>query len=164
MNNLQWNLTQNTKIFFQEDTSTFQNVCKMVTILIRPQWVNYFDITNTDSSKWKKNIIMRHINTLRLRWHEQHFADNIFKCIFSNKNVWIAIRIWLKIVHKGPINNIPALVHIMAWHRPGHKPLSEPMMVSLPASLGLNELNWITPETNQLSFQLWKGNFVNWRW
>ena len=34
----------------------------------------------------------------------------------------------------------------MAWSRPGDKPLSEPMMVSLPthiyASLGLNELRW----------------------
>ena len=28
-------------------------------------------------------------------------------------------------------HNIPALVQIMAWRRPGDKPLSEPMMVSL---------------------------------
>ena len=32
---------------------------------------------------------------------------------------------------KGPINNIPALVHIMARHWLGDKPLSEPMIVSL---------------------------------
>ena len=38
----------------------------------------------------------------------------------------------LKFVPKGPINNIPALVQIMAWRRPGDKPLSEPMMVRLP--------------------------------
>ena len=31
----------------------------------------------------------------------------------------------------GPINNIPALVQIMAWCRPGDKSLSEPMMVIL---------------------------------
>ena len=31
----------------------------------------------------------------------------------------------------GPINQIPALVQIMAWRRPGNKPLFEPMMVSL---------------------------------
>ena len=42
-----------------------------------------------------------------------------------------AIKISLKFVPKGPINNIPALVQIMAWRRPGDKPLSEPMMVSL---------------------------------
>ena len=28
----------------------------------------------------------------------------------------------------GPINDIPTLVQIMAWRRPGDKPLSEPMM------------------------------------
>ena len=32
---------------------------------------------------------------------------------------------------KGSTNNIPALVQIMAWCRPGDKALSEPMMVSL---------------------------------
>ena len=71
------------------------------------------------------------VNTLRLRQNGRHFADNIFNCIFSNKNVWISINISLKIVPKGQINNIPAMVQIMAWHRPGDKPLSEPMMVSL---------------------------------
>ena len=35
-----------------------------------------------------------------------------------------------KFVPKGPINNISALVQIMAWHKLGDKPLSEPMMVS----------------------------------
>ena len=37
----------------------------------------------------------------------------------------------LKFVPRGPINNIPALVQIMAWRQPGDKPLSEPMLVSL---------------------------------
>ena len=40
----------------------------------------------------------------------RHFADNILKCIFLNENVWIRIEISLKFVHKGPIDNIPALV------------------------------------------------------
>ena len=44
----------------------------------------------------------------------------------------------------GLINNIRALVQIMAWRRPGDKPLPESMMVSLRtriySSLGLNEL------------------------
>ena len=31
---------------------------------------------------------------------------------------------------EGPISNIPALVEIMAWHHPGDKPLSKPLMVS----------------------------------
>ena len=82
-------------------------------------------------------------NSLRPRQNRRHFADDIFKCIFLNENIWIAIKISLKFVPKGPINNISALVQIMAWRRPGDKPLSEPMMVILPtqnASLGLDEL------------------------
>ena len=59
------------------------------------------------------------------------FPDDIFKCIFLNENVWILIEISLKFVPKDPTNNIQALVQIMAWRRPGAKPLSEPMMVSL---------------------------------
>ena len=52
----------------------------------------------------------------------------IFKCIFLNENIWIWIKNSLKFVPKGPINNIPALVQIMAWRRPGDKTLSEPML------------------------------------
>ena len=47
-------------------------------------------------------------NTLRLRQNGRHFADNIFKCIVLNENVWIVIKISLKFVPKGPNNNIPA--------------------------------------------------------
>ena len=55
----------------------------------------------------------------------------IFQCIFLNENVSISIQISLKFVPKGPINNIPALVQIMAGRRPGDKPLSEPVMIRL---------------------------------
>ena len=74
-------------------------------------------------------------NTLRPRQNGWHFADDIFKRIFFNKNVWISIKISLKFVSKGLINNIPALVQIMAWRRPGAKPLSEAMMVNLPTHI-----------------------------
>ena len=40
----------------------------------------------------------------------RHSADDIFKCIFFNENVWIPIKISLKFVPKGSINNIPVLV------------------------------------------------------
>ena len=49
------------------------------------------------------------ITTLRPRQNCRHFADEF--------------------VPKGPINNIPALVQIMAWRRSVDKPLSESMMV-----------------------------------
>ena len=72
------------------------------------------------------------INILRLRKNGRHFTDAIFKCIFLNENVWVHIGFSLKFVPNGPINNIPALVQIMAWRCPGDKPLSDPLMVSLP--------------------------------
>ena len=75
------------------------------------------------------------INTLRPRQNGRHFADDIFKCTFLNENALIPIKISLKFVPKSSINNIPALVQIMAWRRPGDKPLSEPMMVSLPTHI-----------------------------
>ena len=71
------------------------------------------------------------VNSLRQRVNRRPFADDIFKCIFLNENEWILPRISLKFVPKVRINNIPALVQIMAWHWPGDKPLAEPMMVSL---------------------------------
>ena len=72
------------------------------------------------------------INTLRPSSRQDGlFPDDIFKSIFFNENVQILIKISLAFVHKAPINNTPALVQIMAWRRPGDKPLSEPMMVSL---------------------------------
>ena len=45
----------------------------------------------------------------RPRRNRRHFADDIFKCIFLNENVLISIKISLKFVPKGQINNIPAL-------------------------------------------------------
>ena len=72
------------------------------------------------------------INTSRPKRNGQHFADDIIKRIFFSENIWISIKISLKFVPEGPINNILALVKIMALRRPGDKPLSEPMVVSLP--------------------------------
>ena len=83
------------------------------------------------------------INTLRPRQNGRHFADDMLKCIFLNENVWTPIEISLKFVPKGSINNNPALFQIMAWRRPGDKPLSEPMMIY--ASLGLDELSLYAP-------------------
>ena len=71
------------------------------------------------------------LNTLRPKQHGCHFTDDTFNRIFLNEHVRIAIAISLKFVPEGPNNNIPALVQIMAWRRPGDKPLSEPMMVRL---------------------------------
>ena len=72
-----------------------------------------------------------HALTQRLRQNSRHFPDDSFKRISLNENVWISIEVSLKFVPNGTVNNIPGLGQIMAWPRPGNKPLSEPMMVSL---------------------------------
>ena len=45
-----------------------------------------------------------------------------------NDKFCILIKISLKFVPRGPIDNNLALVQIMAWRRIGDKPLSEPML------------------------------------
>ena len=85
----------------------------------------------------------RGLNILRPRQNCHHFPDNIFKCIFLNKNGRISIKISLKFVPKVPINNIAALVQIMAWHRPGDKLLSESMTVSLLTHICITRPQWV---------------------
>ena len=43
----------------------------------------------------------------------------------------------------GPINSFPALVQIMAWRRPGDKPLSEPMLVCLLTHICITWPQWV---------------------
>ena len=83
--------------------------------------------TNVNQDLWCYIALLCYyelINKLRLRRKRRQFADDIFKCIFLNENVWIWIKISMKFISKGPIYNISALVQIMAWHQPGDKPLS----------------------------------------
>ena len=84
-----------------------------------------------------------YLNTLRRLQYGHHFPDDIFKCICLNENVWISLNIILKFVPKVQLNNIPALVQIMAWHRPGDKPLSEPKMESLLMHICFTRPQWV---------------------
>ena len=87
------------------------------------------------------------LNTLRPKQNGQPFPDDLFKLIFVNENVWTSIEISQKFVHEGPINNIPALVEKMASRRPGDKPLSEPMTVSLLTHICVTRPQWVnTPD------------------
>ena len=83
------------------------------------------------------------VNTLRPKQNGRHFPDHIFKCISLNENVLISIKISLNFVPRGPINNIPALVQIMAWRQPGDMPLSEPMMVCLLTHICVTQPQWV---------------------
>ena len=83
------------------------------------------------------------INTLRPRQYGRYFADDIFKCIFLNENVWIWLKISLKFVPKFRTNNIPTLVQIMAWRRPGDKPIPGPMTVCLLTRICVIRPQWV---------------------
>ena len=100
-----------------------------------------------DNFLWLLNTEMGqlpgYVNTLRPRQNGRHFADDIFKCIFLNENVWIPIEISLKFVSKGSINNDAALFQIMAWRRPVDKQLSEPMTVSSQTHICVTRPQWV---------------------
>ena len=93
------------------------------------------------------------VNTLRPRQNGRHFPDEIFKCIFLNENVLVSIKISLKFIPKGPINNIPALVQTMAWRRPGDRPLYEPMMI-----ISLTHICVARPQSVNLRMKITPGN------
>ena len=93
--------------------------------------INYVTAPLKSSIHESKSKKPCHLNTLRPKQNGCNFTDNILKCIFLNENMWISICISLKFVPKVRINNITALVQIMAWRRLGDKPLSESMVVSL---------------------------------
>ena len=94
-------------------------------------------------------------NTLRPRQNERHFPDAIFKCISLNENVQISLTISLKFVPKVRISNIPSLVQIMAWRRPGDKSLSEPMMVYLLTHICVTRPQWVNDNTYDILAILW---------
>ena len=126
---LLWNLNQSTNVSFT----------KMHLVISSAKWRTYFprgdDLTlRVNHAVRYSRVQIQYIwntDTLRPRQNGCHFPDDIFKCIFLNESIWISIEISLKFVPKGPISNIPALGKIMAWRRPGDKPLSEPMLVCL---------------------------------
>ena len=81
------------------------------------------------------NHLLSELNTLWPKQNGCHLRGDTFKRIFFNENVIISIEISLKFVAKGPTSNIPALVEIMTWRRPGDKPLCQPMLVRLPTHI-----------------------------
>ena len=72
----------------------------------------------------------------------------IFQTTSSNAFSWMKmyefrVKISIKFVPKGPINNIPALLQIMAWRRTDNKPLSEPLIVSILAHISVTRPQWV---------------------
>ena len=122
--------------------------CHMSSLMIaHHSWC--YHKTRQQTITWTKvnpYLCLHVINTLRLRQNGQHFADDTLKRIFFNENVWISIIISLMFVPKGLIYNIPALVQIMAWCRPGDKPLSEAMMIYLLTHICVTWPQWVNSE------------------
>ena len=83
------------------------------------------------------------LNTFRPRPNGRHFPENTFKLIFLYQNGCILIRISFKFVPTCPIEYNPTLVLIMAWRRPGDKPLSEPLIVRLPTHICVIRPQWV---------------------
>ena len=79
--------------------------------------------------------------------------DPIFQTTFSNGFSGIKMYEFRLQFHwsMGPISNITALVLIMAWHRPGNKPLSEKIMVSLLMHICITRPQWVNPKVGNTS-------------
>ena len=97
---------------------------------------------------WIIIVYIINIQRLLIHWGRDEI-DAISKTTFlnafsgRNENVWTSLKISLKLVPKVQINNIPALVQVMAWRRPGDKPLSEPMMVNLLTQICASWPQWV---------------------
>ena len=98
------------------------------------------------------------------------FCRRHFQVHFLNDNVWIWIKVSLKSVPKSPVNNIPALVWIMAWCRPGDKALSEPFMVSLPTHICYTRPLIVpcqrhnTPYKSKFNDSVWRQLWIMFLW
>ena len=95
-------------------------------------WPMWGDSTSHDGFP-PQRVINAELRCLT-HWSREEI-DEISQMIFLNAFSWMKYmnfdKISLEFVPKGPIKSITVLVHIMVWHRPGDKPLSEPMMVRL---------------------------------
>ena len=83
-------------------------------------------------------IVTPMLNGPNLMKFRRHFRIHFFK-----ENIWISLNISLKCVLKVPIDNIPALVQIMAWSRTGQSYYMNQWCLvywGIYSSLGLNEL------------------------
>ena len=66
------------------------------------------------------------------------FFRRHFQLDFWIENVWISLQISLTFVHKGPVNNSPALVQMIYRRRPGDKSMPKRMMVRVLTHIWVN--------------------------
>ena len=88
--------------------------------------VSYFRLLTFSEASFE-TILYHTTRLIIINVKDKHCPDDVFNWIIFNE----IIKISLKFVPWGPLNDIPAMVQIMIWHRPADKSLSDPMMVSL---------------------------------
>ena len=86
---------------------------------------------------WKQSIYL--FNTLRPRQNGRRFPDDIFKCIFFNENYEFRLKFHCSLFLGAQLT----MVQVIAWYRPRDKPLSEPMIISLPAHICVTRPQWV---------------------
>ena len=132
-NKFQWNAIENATVLCQKVFCNYnlQNGAH----LSRPKFVTNYS-PSSNRSNIKPNAQLTH-------WGRGKMAA-IFQTTFQMHFLeWKLIDISLKFVPKGPVDNIPALVQIMAWRRPGDKSLSEPMVVCSPTHICVTRPQWV---------------------
>ena len=87
------------------------------------------------------------LDSILTHWGRDKMVD-ISQTTFSYEFSWMKmyefrLKFHWSLFLRDPINNIPSLVQIMAWRRPGDKPLSEPMMVRLPTHIYVTRPQWV---------------------
>ena len=86
------------------------------------------------------------ISSAITHWGRNNIAailQTIFSYAFFFETVRISLSISPKFVSENRINNIPALFQLMSWRRPGDKPLSGPMRVSLVTHICVTWPQWV---------------------
>ena len=80
-------------------------------------YIYTYTYVHTHFTKFQLMVILTLINSSPPWQNGRHFADDIIVCTLMNENFSILIRISMRFVPKGLINNYSALVQIMAWCR-----------------------------------------------
>ena len=153
-NNINWTVTIFTqKIImgdicaeFQEDVSNMREVIEQKCLLTETDmfshqlWWDGLQLNCCHATEQCVHIFVCYLTD----WGRDKMAV-IFQTSFSKTFSWmkILIKISVKFVPKDQINNIPTLVQIMAWRRPGNKPLSELMMVRLLMHICVTWPQWV---------------------
>ena len=118
----------------------YSGTCIMKHQVVSPVTVVHYSSMFSSIFIFHNLVINVSINTLRPRQNGRHFADDIFKCIFLNENVWIPIKISLSLFLR------VQLTISQHWFRlwlGADQPLSGPMMVRLPTHIFVTRPQWV---------------------